>query len=255
MLYLGWSFAYIIIIKIPMWYSTGWWGTYVIKDAIVSILFAGTHYHLWYLLALFYAVPLAYFLQRFLPRNFLPLIVAFLWICECLRYSYAWLGADRVALVQWIAQHIPVSFDAVFRAVPLILSGALVARRQEKRSARCLASLASLGFLLCVVEVYWLRSIAPGSQNYSYLVFTPFLVTFLLRFILSVPSWTVNADVTTMCRNISTIVYCLHPMIIDLLVNWTEINGLALWAVVTALSAMIAFVISRYQHNKKEVVK
>lgn len=254
LLYGGWSLAYLLIIKIPMWYDTGWWGPYVIKDAAAAVLFVGTHYHLWYLLAVLYVVPLLYLLQRCFGEKELLLITALLWVCECLTYSYTWLGTNRIALFVWFSQKVPIIFDAIFRALPLMLLGGIAARHHQRCSAYRAGMLALTAFFICAMEVYILRAFTPNSQSFSYLIFTPFMAWWLLRFLLSAPSCGLRPYRQTMCRNMSTIIYCLHPMIIDLMSKWFKISGLALWLVVTLLSVLLAAIIASRHHipDKKE---
>lgn len=126
-LYLSWSAVYLVLVYLPMWYRRGWWGIHVLKDALVSLLFSGIHYHLWYLLAMIYAVPLLYVLLRLLSLPKVCWIAALLWIGECLTYSYAWIGADQIPLVSFILSRVAIVFDAAFRAVPLLTAGAVIA--------------------------------------------------------------------------------------------------------------------------------
>ena len=240
LLYGGWSLIYLLFIKIPMWYATGWWGLHVIKDAVVSILFVGTHYHLWYLLALLYAVPLLFLLQRILHRKTLIFVAVLLWVFECLRYSYAWLGADRIASLQWIAQRMPIVFDSVFRAVPLMLFGANMAQTKAGGKRKRLGMLALLGFGLCMVEVYALRSLTPNNQRLSYLIFTPFMAISILRFLCDAEQVPIDRKWASLLRDMSTNIYCLHPMLIELLIKH-EFTGYKLWAMTTLLSVAIAW--------------
>ena len=241
-LYGGWSLIYLLFIKIPMWYATGWWGLHVIKDAVVSILFVGTHYHLWYLLALLYAVPLLFLLQRILHRKTLIFVAALLWVFECLRYSYAWLGADRIASLRWIAQRMPIVLDSLFRALPLMLFGANVARSEEHQRGKMLGILALLGFALCTAEVYALRSLTPNGQNFSYLIFTPFMAISILRFLCDAEQVPIDRKWASLLRDMSTNIYCLHPMLIELLIKH-EFTGYKLWAMTTLLSVAIAWLV------------
>ena len=250
-LYGGWSLVYLLFIKIPMWYATGWWGLRVIKDAVVSILLVGTHYHMWYLLAVLYAVPLLFVLHRWLSRKPLLLIAALLWLCECLRYSYAWLGADRMSSFLWISQRMPIVFDAAFRALPLMLFGANVARSEEHQRSKTLGILALLGFALCTAEVYALRSLTRNGQNFSYLIFTPFMAISLLRFMCALKQVALDRKKASLLRNMSTIIYCVHPMIISLLTK-REFSGYMLWTITTLLSAIVAwFAVSGRKYLKR----
>lgn len=123
-LYLTWSAVYLLY-QLPQWHASGWWGLYVIKDYLVSFLLSGSYYHLWYLLALIYAVPLLYFLLTFVKKDKLVWICAAGWLVECLLYSYRWLGMEGVEPLKWLTSHFDILFCAAFRAVPLLGIGVL----------------------------------------------------------------------------------------------------------------------------------
>lgn len=238
-LYGGWALAYLLIVKIPMWINIGWWGPHVIKDAAAALLFSGMHYHLWYLLALLYAVPLLYVLQQFLKKGALLTAAGLFWLCECLRYSYSWVGIDQIPLLIWVSDRMPTVLDAAFRATPLMLLGAVVARSEERKRASALGILALIGFFLCTAEVYLLRGFTPNGQCFSYLIFTPFMAVFLLRYLVAAKQITIRPQVSSFLRNTSTIIYCLHPMLIELLGKYEISNG-ALWISTTLLSMLAA---------------
>lgn len=252
LLYGSWSLAYLLILKIPMWISTGWWGLHVVKDAAAAVLFVGTHYHLWYLLTLLYAVPLMYFMTRYMRQRVLLVVAAALWLCECFRCSYAWLGADRIPLLMWFSQRMPIIFDTAFRAVPLMLFGACAARSQERKSAGVLGILASIGFALCAAEVYLLRSLTPNDQRLSYLISTPFMVVFLLRFLCASKQISIEESKGPLLRDMSTLIYCMHPMLIELLGNWVH-SKFVLWVTTMLLSVAIGrIVVTKRRYLKRK---
>ena len=87
-IYIGWSVVYALF-QLPQWYQSGWWGKQLIKDYAASFLLSGSYYHLWYLLAMIYALPCLYLLLTVVSVRKLRMILPVLWLVECLLYSYS----------------------------------------------------------------------------------------------------------------------------------------------------------------------
>lgn len=236
LLYIGWSAAYLLAVSIPMWYRSGWWGLHVVKDYLVSLVFKGGHYHLWYLLALIYAVPVLYGLLSVLDMRKAAWIAVPLWICECLTYSYSWVGIDRIAAVTMIGSKMPILFDTFFRAVPLLLLGAVQAREHAAVPSSGRKFLLSL--LLCICEASVLYFFTPNEAYFSYLFSTPLAAYSGLRFLLSCKPLRVSHKAAALLRRSSTIIYVLHPMVIDLAPGIPE--GPVRWAFVTLTSTALS---------------
>lgn len=184
LLYVGWSIVYILV-QLPQWYQSGWWGKVLLKDCAASFLFSGSYYHLWYLLALIYALPLLYFLLSLVSVRHLRIIISVLWLVECLLYSYDWIGIDRIAVLSWLTGHFPVIFDAVFRAIPLLGIGILCMEsnaKQPKNTYFCL----TLSIIACATEASILHFCTANSDRYSYILFTPIMTYFLLQMLLGI---------------------------------------------------------------------
>lgn len=128
LLYLVWSAVYLLY-QIPQWHATGWWGLYVVKDYLASFLLSGSYYHLWYLLALLYAVPLLYLVLTFVKKDKLIWICAAAWSIECLLHAYRWVGIENIEILTWLTSHFDILFHAAFRAVPLMGIGVLCTDR------------------------------------------------------------------------------------------------------------------------------
>lgn len=216
-LYFGWSVAYIVLIQIPMWYRTGWWGVHVIKDCLFSVLFSGSYYHLWYLLTLVYAIPLLYLVLQHVHWRVMALVSVFLWLGECLVYSYSWIGIDGISIVQFISVRFPILFDTVFRAIPLLFVGLIPSQWKPRWNDRNKILLGLLSFIFFVIEASVLYFFIPGTDKYSYLISTPLLAFFWLLILVTCKQATLPANYMALLRNSSLVIYCLHPMILCLL--------------------------------------
>lgn len=240
LLYLGWSVVYLGAVYLPMWRRIGWWGIHAVKDALVSLLFSGVHYHLWYLLAMIYAVPLLYGLLRLLPIKKVCWIAAFLWAGECLTYSYAWIGTDGLPAVSFILSRMPIVFDTVFRAVPLLTAGAVIALDPPDWGRRKTYFLCAAAFLLCAAEATALYIFSPNEDRYSYVFSTPLLAFSWLFLIIGTRRELLPETGAKVLRKMSLTVYCVHPLVMEAADLCGIPDGILKWLTVTALSSAIA---------------
>ena len=247
-IYLCWSLIYTIA-KLPQWYATGWWGMQLVRDVLVSWIVRGSHYHLWYLLASLYAMPILYVLLRYIPVRKILYPAGLLLLCECLVYSYSWLGTEEISVVSLVLQKAPILFHTVFRAVPLLAIGALctAVRPGQGRKKFFLPVLAC--FLLCVAEASVLYFASPNEEKYSYLLVTPFFVFFTMEWLLHGKQLSLSQQKSKMLRDASLTMYCMHPLVIiafDLL----QVNSsLLIWGVTTVSVTIFSLVWKRYRDD------
>lgn len=254
-LYCVWSFVYVIW-NLPGWYRSGWWGIALVKDVMVSFFVRGGHYHLWYLLALLYAVPILYELLRYVKLSRIVYIIGPLWIMECLTYSYSWLGTDRIQLLTMVQQKAPIVFDTLFRAIPLLAVGAFctVPSKLQKIAKSCILSIVVFAF--CVAEASFLYFCTPNERFYSYLIFTPLFAMTFMQLILESEQLHITTRTSSIFRRSSILIYCLHPLIIDICKIKIS-NNLLIWAITTVATVTIALSVSTVQwkkDNHKKVV-
>ena len=104
----------------------------------------------------------------------------------------------------------------------------------------------SLSFVLLIVEAVLLHHF--GQDKLSYLIMTFPTAFFLFSTVISV-----KPLATQKLRSlgaISTIVYCVHPMLSDYL-RTKEFNSVLSFAVTTAVSAVFAFVCVSIKERRK----
>ena len=237
LLYTAWSLAYLVIV-LPEWHQSGWWGMTAIKDWLHSFLLIGGYFHLWFLLALILAIPALYLLLSFVPLSRIWPIAAVLWILECLTYSYAWIGADRIPLVGFISSRMPVVFDSMLRALPLLSIGAVL----SQKTSRSVGIPAVLGaFLLCTAEASMLYFFSPNEVYYSYLFATPLLAYAALDVLVFGRQIALSKKWQGRLRDMCLLIYCLHPMLCQVCRQWGIPAGIPYWLTVTALSVGFAY--------------
>ena len=237
LVYFSWSFFYIIF-QLPQWYQTGWWGSTLLKDIIISIFFHGIYYHLWFLLALLYAIPFLFFLLSYVSMKKLQIVLLFFWIIECLLYSYNWLGISNIPQLSWLVSRFPIIFDVMFRATPLLGVGILCIDRSTSTKNSLLFFI--LFFLACTVEASLLYFFSQNNGTYSYILFTPIMAFYLFQTVLCFNHST-NGSFSIICRKSSLVIYCLHPFILDFFKLIGITSQFILWMLVTVISVTIAF--------------
>lgn len=241
LLYIAWSLIYLVIV-LPEWYRTGWWGLPAIKDWLYSLLFSGAYYHLWYLLALVVSLPVLYVLLMYIPLKRFWVVGSVLWILECVTYSYSWIGVDQIPLIMAISNRMPVVFDALFRAVPLLFIGAACTQIHPKHTSvwLCVGAL-----LLCAAEASLLYFFSPNEGKFSYLFATPLMTCTILTVLVYGRQITLPPLWQSRLRDMSLLIYCLHPMICYFFREWGFPSGIPFWLAVTvtvvAVSGIRAF--------------
>ena len=248
-LYIAWSAVYLIVV-LQESYQSGWWGIAVVKDWVHSFLLIGSYYHLWYILALVAALPVLYFLLAQIPISKIWVTAAILWVLECLTYSYSWIGVDQIPFVAFICDKMPVMFDALFRALPLLTIGAVLSQ-QRRKPVKMLVCIGA--FALCAVEASILHFFTPNESKYSYLFTTPFLTVAIMTVLIYGKQISLPEKSQYHLRNMSLLIYCLHPMICYALSLLGIKQGLFLWGSVTVLSVGMAHLWSelKMRMNKK----
>lgn len=185
-----------------------------------------------------YAMPVLYGLLSIVPVRKAAVVAAVLWVCECLTYSYSWLGIDGVYPVALIGEKMPILFDALFRGVPLLFVGAFLSRYPP--TGKMLRWAMPLGLLLLASEATLLYIHDSKSGLYSYLFSTLPAAYLLLRWLLQSKPVRIGPDTSLWLRGLSTTVYLIHPMVIELLSPLELPKGPVHFGTVTVLSILLS---------------
>lgn len=248
-LYVGFALFYTIV-QLPEWYRVGWWGMTAVKDSFVSFFFRGSYYHLWYLLAIIYALSLAYLLFSCVSIRYCGITILALWCIECLLYSYNWIGLTASSSLNWLTNHFPIVFDAVFRAVPLVGVGIVAMQHPFQRRNQTIFS-AAFSAIACIAEASILHFCTPNSESYSYLIFTPVMSYFVLQVLLIMPIKE-RPTLGKLLRNSSLLIYCIHPFFIEIFTAAGVTSPPLMCFLVTACSifASLLWAISRLNKQR-----
>lgn len=239
-LYILWAVFYLLVL-LPDWYLSGWWGWVAVKDAVYAFLIKGTFAHLWYLLAVIWAIPILYMLLRVVPLRTLRVIAAVLWFSECLYTTYSWLGCDRIAFMTFLAEKLPVVFSSTRCALPLMTFGASLGVIPHPRPAAARLRRVLLFGGIWILEASAIYFSVPGHNHFSSVLVSPFFIHAVLDFLISGKQIPVPAPVQRIMRETNLIIYCLHPLVIHLLKKTGMGSGIPLWLLTTVGTVGLAY--------------
>lgn len=236
-IYAGWSVVYLAI-RLPSWWQAGWWGWTLVKDSVAAFFFQGLFYHMWYLLALLYGVPVLYGLMTVLTEKQMKLLTVLLCLAECGLSSYSWLGCGA------LVEHIPYyslldgPIHALTRTVPLLYIGYSAGRFARSEKVKQYVGAAVLFWGTLFAEAAAMYAAGVNQSSFGFLLSTPFLVYFILAIVLSAPQF-LNAGLARKLRKGSVVIYCIHPLILLLCRRAFAAEQYAYWLICTFVSGGI----------------
>ena len=244
-LYMIWTCLYLLF-SIPFWIETGWFSLMAFVDFSLAALTSGSHYHLWYLLYLIYAMPLMYLLVKWIPDKHQPWLIAVLWIWAVINYTYKTLLPEVVRSVA-----APLGRFSLLPILPTLLLLGVYISGEKRKPIRAYLIGFSASFVLLSVEAFMLKKM--GIVAVSYIVFTLPTMYFLFHIILEV-RLPISPERAGFLGAISTFVYCVHPMFIETMGRKIESSVLTyLFVAVSATMAASLFVIiKRCLQGKKD---
>lgn len=237
-LYFIWTCLYLVF-SIPFWIQTGWLSPMAFVDYAFATMTGGSHYHLWYLLYLLYSLPLVYILLRLVPAKRQWLLILICWAIAIFTYTYKSFLPTGIVPSLGLLNHF-----SRFPILPsLILLGVQVSRERERerRAGRCYAVGLVISFGLLNVEAFTLRNL--GIEKVSFIICTLPTIYFLFHLILEFAQFQDErkAKCAILLGNLSTIVYCIHPMFIETVGKKID-NSVWLYIVITLMSTLIGCV-------------
>ena len=223
-----------------------------VKGYLVSLFVGGTYFHLWYLLCLVYAIPALYLLLRLVKVSRLPIIAVLLWCVGAVTYAYGHLSSyfAPMGYICRAAEALGCLWTFLFRALPLLSVGVAVAKLR-----RLPASADLVLFVLCAIgllgEVLFKRRVG-SDDNYSYMFFT-YPVAYFLFSLVERSSLFGKREMRSerYFRNMSTVIYCVHPLFLIILFGFSDNSGVISFVAVSLLSVVFSYLIvflSRRKH-------
>lgn len=211
----------------------------IIKD----LLFWGCG-HLWYLWGLLIVLPIIYVTLRYF-KPFLIVIIGFGLICIFRLYSHfgsvenpTWWQTPLVYMWQGHVFNVfGICYAWAYISVGLLMA---TTKKWEKLTNKYLLLLLMGGLVICSIDV---GGVSIGYQPVAFA-----LVALCLR-------WNIKSEsfFLTHCRDMSTYIYLIHPLIISLSYIITD-NPMIKWILSLTISSIIALIISiikKKQHTIK----
>lgn len=235
-LYALWTVLYLLY-SIPTWIKTGWMSFGAFKDYALATVTQGCHYHLWYLISLIYALPLFYLCVRFTKnRKLLFALMIALYIIKAISYGYARWLPTFMQTIFGIGGKFSALFDAVFLLLPLMLLGFFISQKKIPLKLSLIGFIVS--FSLLTVEAFTLK--AFGQESVSF-IFLTLPTAYFLFSLISQMNWNLNGKVCTLLGSASLMIYCFHPMIVELFFDIVP-SSILLFVIAATVSVAISLV-------------
>lgn len=246
LLYAVWTLIYLII-DLPKWYSGGY---LTVKQFIgygISCVLNTSYYHLWFLISLIYAIPLLYFLLRFLSIKKVVVISVVVYLIGLLYGSYSFLFSMPGTSLWTMWGNCWVRLrTVVFNVIP-ICSLALLCDK-VRVNKKVIAAL-SLGFaVLYLAEGFILYRVSESTASSYNIMLLP-SVFFLF---LSIKQIDLKVNNYRFFRKMSTLIYCMHPMMMALLgyiMDTSKLNSLVYFTVVFGIVTLMGTVLLSLYHR------
>lgn len=243
-IYLFWS-LFFLIIGIPQWLNTGWFSLNAINDFFVASIFKYSHYHLWYLISLIYALPLAGCIFYIKKNGMKIVIMLFLYFIHLFVGGYGELLPlcnDYNYLLEYI-EIIWAFYRAFFFMIPFLICGHLSSLKLSFSKIKCL-----LGFIISLIllytEAFFSQNVFDIGMSFYLMTFPTAYLLFNLLFQIQVP---ISTKACSYLGSLSIIIYCIHPAFIELFQS-IKINSIILFLLIVFLSVLSAAIIQFMKH-------
>lgn len=255
-----------IVVYSPIYIYSGYiTGEKGVIDIFKDVLFNGTFYHLWYLPAAIIGMLLVSCLLKRFKIFHVFLIAVVLYIIGLFGDSYYGVS-QQIPLVKEFYNWIYIFFDytrnGIFFAPLFFILGAMISRQKKKPGEKIIIGGFVISLLLMIVEGLVLNKFNIQRHSSMYILLLP-VMYFLFQWILL---WK-NGDYKKF-RNISMIVYIIHPLVIimvravakivklqDVLVNNNLIHFVVVLFGAFVIAFVVDFIINRIQIRKEQEVK
>ena len=251
-----------ILLYLPVNVYQGYFQTeHFLPTLLRDLVFDGTLYHLWYLPAAMLGALLAWGLvRRFGERRALA-AAAVLYLIGLFGDSYYGLAEQLSGVRCFYTQLFQVSDhtrNGIFFAPLFFLLGGILAQTERKRLSVCVQGFC-VSFCLMLAEALLLRRFSLQRHDSMYL-FLPFCMYFLFGGLLHI-----RGKRLAFLRDVSLVIYLIHPLVIvmlrpaarllglwELLVENSVVHFLTVGAI-SAVFAVGAALLRRNYQPKREV--
>lgn len=241
-IYIVWSVLYFLFI-LPQYIDGGLIS--LIKWYTIDTILHGSHYHLWYLLALIFSLPLFYLIWNKSRKHLLLCVAILLYSTYVMQYAYqSILSLSIISPIVIINGYSPAFLSGIGIIVPYLIMGGFLSCIPKIRISSTIAGIITILLTLIVVyEALTLKS--NGVQQWTYLFSSPLpaIFAFISALQTSFSHQTIRKIAPKLGR-ISLIVYCIHPMFCELLDSF-GLNTIALFVITSILSTGFGFALEK----------
>jgi serine/alanine racemase len=248
-----------IVLYIPINFYAGYfYKKNLLFNIIKDIIFDGTIYHLWYLPAAILGVALVSLLIKYMSLNRAFIISCILYFIGVFGDSYYKIAA-KSAVIKDVYKVIFIFSDytrnGIFFAPIFLLLGSLVSKNINKFKKKEGLLYLYIFVALMMVEALLLRNFNLMRHDSMYFMLIPCMY-FLFSLIVSY-----KVSSRKEFRNISLLIYLIHPMVIIMIRGGAKFlgmkailvdNSIIHYILVTLCSGIIAVIIAYYMDKKKD---
>ena len=233
---------FFLLINLVDWYKEGTLCREYIVGWFMSLFVSKTYYHLWYLSALLYALPLFALLLRFIPLKHFFIVALCLWPIQVISHAYANNLPEVARDIMFAKTMFPALHSGVTRILPLMMIGAWLSKFDLKKFGLKKSSVLFLAFfLLMIMEIMYIRSL--DGERWSFIFTTLPMAATLFCAIFAVGG---KMKTSYLFAKISMIVYCIHPAVLWLLEDHVS-SHLLLFILVAIISTFLSLIWLRIQ--------
>lgn len=239
LLYVVWSAIYLVL-DIIKWYRLGCLSLANFKGYVLSFFTNSSHYHLWFIISLIYAIPIMYFVLRYLGKRVLLVGSLVLYLIGLVYGSYNFIHLPFQSLYSTFANIWPRMSTVLFCVIPICALAFLCNNIRIKQPSLWILSIIML--ILFSIEGMILYYYVPKNAS-SYIIFTLPTVLFLFVSIKNTPLTIKNSYEI---RKLSTIIYCMHPLVIELLgysVNIKDLNSFVYFLIISFITLLMSIIL------------
>lgn len=246
LIYIIWSAIYLLW-QIPYWYMTNCLSLGAFKGYFLSFFIKGSYYHTWYLLTTVYAIFLISLLLRLFSKKLVVCIAIILYLFGTIITIYYIFGGDLLLSVKNAFDKLGCFSNALFKGIPFITLGFIIDDIKLKRKYQTICLFASI--IMYGLEILLLKRISQTLTSKAVLFMLP-LVFFFFMFVKNTNAFsTIKKEKSKFIRNLSIIIYCVHPMFINICTlfihktNNANADNIMLFVCVSCMSLLFGIIV------------
>jgi hypothetical protein len=253
-MYLVWALVYYACRGFYQYYN-GISHPYTPFGVILDFFARGVHYHLWYLIATIYALPVVYLLWRG-GRVFLIVACLVLHGLQCLDVPYHFAPIFDHPAVSFFVEEYDIIARTILHAIPLMCLGVLCKMDVSKYEHKTWRNLLLAALVIFFVELAALLLVQGTNMKMERSFTSIFMIYCLINWAVTLDFHFPKKWIGKALRVSSIWIYCIHPLV-RVLYHWIfAYQGMIRFVVVsgvTLVSAAVYTVVSCYLDRRHKL--